>query len=347
VPQRSPRQQVRRVLLITLVLNFVVAFGKIILGLLTGALAITADGFHSLVDGTSNLVGLVAIVIADRPPDDDHPYGHRRFETMAALLIGALLLLTAWEVVQGAIERLQDGTLPEITPLTFAVLIGTLAVNLFVSTYERREGKRLNSEILIADSANTGADVFVTLSVIASMALVTLGLYWVDTVAALVVVVLIGRAGWQILRQTGSVLVDTAPYPPGQLTALVEEVPCVENVLRARSRGPLDAATIDIDVQVAPEMTANQTANIAQAIQDHLDRSLGGIAEVEVHFVPRQDGKPDYALMARACGDALGLTTHEVHVTDLDTNINDKKAPGKLLELHVEVPPGHTNRLVN
>lgn len=328
------RRQVRRVLLITLILNVTVAIGKIIVGAVSGAISITADGFHSLMDGSSNVIGLVANRVAEQPPDEQHPYGHRRFETIAALGIGVLLLVTAWEIVSSAIERLQTGGQPEITPLTFAVLVGTLLVNIFVSRYERREGKRLNSEFLVADAANTGADVFVTISVLVSMVLVSLGLRWADPIAALIIVVLIGRAGWQVLRSTGGVLVDTAPYAPYALRTLAESVPSVERVLRARSRGPADAAQIDIDVEVPPETTAEHSAAIADAIRRIMYDKLKGVSEVEVHFVPTPHASPDYALAARARADALGLSTHEVRVTNGPN--------GRVLEMHVEVPSGQS-----
>lgn len=328
------RQQVRRVLVITLVLNFAVATAKILIGTFSGAISITADGFHSLMDGTSNVIGLAANRIADRPPDANHPYGHRRFETIAALGIGILLLITAWEIITSALERLRTHEPIEITPLTFAVLIGTLIINLFLSRYERREGERLQSELLIADSANTSADVFVTLSVIASMVLASLGWTWADPVAAILIVILIARAAWQVLRSTGGVLVDTAPYTPDELRAVAASVPSVERVLRARSRGPADAVHIDIDLQVPPETTAEHTAAIADAVRQSMIDQLQGVTEVEVHFEPAPNAAPNYGLAARARADALGLSTHEVRVTEGPS--------GRILEMHVEVPPGQT-----
>lgn len=327
--------QVRRVLLTTLVLNLSVAAGKIIIGIITGALAITADGLHSIIDSSGNVVGMVATRVAGKPADADHPYGHARYETLAALVIGVLLLLTAWEVVQGAVERLSGGERPEITPVAFIVMVATLAINLFVSRYQIREGRRLNSQVLLADAANTSADVFVTSSVLVSMGLVVwLGWDWVDIVAALMITVLIGRAALHVLRQTGRVLVDTAPYAPEQLTDLITQLPSVDEVVRVRSRGPASAAHIDVDVQVAPEMTADQTAAIAGAIRNKLNAELEGVSEVEVHFVPRPDAETDYALAARARADALGLKTHEVHVSET--------SDGKVMEMHVEVPPDQT-----
>lgn len=331
----TTRLQVRRVLLITLLLNLLVAFGKIALGILTGALAITADGFHSLTDGAGNIAGLIANVYANQPPDDDHPYGHRRFESLAALLIGGLLLLTAWEMVQGVFERLQAPVVPDVTPLTFAVLGLTLVINIGVSRYQIRAGKRLKSEILLADAKNTRADVFVTLSVIFTTFIMLLtGWVWVDVVAALIVVVLIGRAAWQIVQETGGVLVDRAPYSPDELRVLAADVPGVQRVVRARSRGAADSVHIDIDVQVAREMTAAHTAAIAQTIRQRLQAHVGGISEVEVHFVPCRDGVRDVALAVRARADALGLATHDVLLSSAGPHIT--------LEMHVEVAPNQT-----
>ncbi len=328
---QDKQRQVHQVLTITLFLNLLVAFGKIIIGLLSGALAITADGFHSLLDGTSNIISLIAIRIATQPPDDNHPYGHRRFETFAALVISMLLILAAWEIAMGAIDRLQSGKQPELTLLTFALLIGTLAVNIGVSTHQIQRGTQLNSEILLADAANTRTDVYVTLSVLVSMGIVWLtGWAWVDVVAALVVVGLIVHAAWRILSSTGVVLVDTAPYMPDQIETSLGHLPAVSRVLRARSRGPLDAVHIDVDLQVAPQITTDHTEAITQVIRERLDKNLGGIVEVEVHFVPDATDTTDYVLGVRAAADRLGLATHEVAVIDTDH--------GKVLETHVEVP---------
>ncbi len=330
----TDQRQVRRVFLITLALNLAVAASKIAIGAATGALAIIADGLHSLVDSSGNVAGLLATRLADKPPDADHPYGHARFEMLAALVIGVLLLLTALEVVRGAADRLMGGEPPELTPLAFAIMLATLAINIGVNRYQVRQGRRLNSQVLLADAAHTGADIFVTLSVLVSMALVVLlGWGWADIAAALVVTVLIGRAAWQVLSQASRVLVDAAPYDSDQLAAWVLEVPAVDRVLRVRSRGVSGAAHIDVDVQVAPETTAAQADAIAGAIRQKLAEHVGFV-ETEVHFAPDYAGEPNYAQVARARADALGMGTHEVRVTE---------GPGGLvLEMHVEVAPGQT-----
>ncbi|MBN8593018.1 MAG: cation-efflux pump [Anaerolineae bacterium] len=332
----STRNEVRQVLLITLVLNLLVAFSKIGIGTLTGALAILADGFHSLVDGSSNVVALVANRLAARPPDADHPYGHRRYETVAALGIGAFLLVVAWEIFSSALGRLMgESSEPTLTPLSFIIMLVTLLVNIGITTYESRAGRRLQSELLTADAAHTRTDVFVSLSVLASMALqVAFGWAWVDLVAAGVIVILIVRVAWGVLSQAGGVLVDTAPYTPEALTRWAEALPAVDRVVRARSRGPLDSTHVDLDVQVDPYATADQTEAIAGAIRAEMAQRIPGLVEVEVHFIPAEKQVSDPMQVARARADALGLSTHEVRLVD--------STQGRLLELHVEVPPSQT-----
>ncbi|TVR24897.1 MAG: cation transporter [Anaerolineaceae bacterium] len=331
-------RDVRRVFVVTLALNLCIAFGKIALGMATGALAITADGLHSLTDGASNITGIIASTIAARPPDADHHYGHRRYELLAALLIAGFLFLLAWEVITGALGRIGGDSVPSLTPLTFVVLTLTLTVNIGVAWYQRREGRRLRSTLLLADAEHTRADALVTVAVIVSMGVIALtGWGWVDVAAALVVVALIARAAWGIIAQTGRVLVDAAPYSAEQLIALVEALPAVQSVARARSRGLPDSAHVDIDVRVSPQMTAAQTATIADCIRAHLREQLTGIGEVEVHFIPHESNgqtMEDVALAVRSTADAHGLMTHDVTL-----NVANGR---QVLDLHVEVPPAHT-----
>jgi cation diffusion facilitator family transporter len=328
----TAREQVRRVLAITLILNLGAAAGKIIVGAVTGALAISADGVHSLIDGASNVMALLANRAASKPPDDEHPYGHRRFETIAAFGIGVLLLLAGWEIITEALGRLGGDHAPDLTPLAFAIMIATLILNIGITTYERRMGEKLKSELLLADAAHTRADVCVTVSVLISMGLAAAGLGWADALAALVVVGFIVRAAYQVLRSAGDVLVDRAPLDARWIAAEAAQIPGVEAVTRARSRGTHDAAHVDVDIQVPAAMTADRAGAIADGIKARLRDRHPGIAEIEVHIAPSVSQMPDPALIVRARADSLGLNAHELRAS----------GDGRRLELHVEVPAGET-----
>ena len=170
-------RQIRAVLWTVLALNVLVAVAKMAWGLVSGSVAMLADGFHSMFDGVSNIVGLVGMGMAARPADRDHPYGHGKYETYASAAIGAMLVFAAYRVGSAAVERLRHGGEgPNVTAMSFAVMIGTLAINITVTLWERRAGKRLNSSILVADASHTSSDVFVSLGVILGLVLVRHGL---------------------------------------------------------------------------------------------------------------------------------------------------------------------------
>lgn len=325
---------VRRVLLITLGANITVAVAKVVVGLLTGSLAMVADGFHSSLDSASNIVGLVGTAIAAQPPDMKHPYGHRRFETLASLLIAGMLLLTAWEIAKSSVTRLTRDGVPHITAVNFAVMAVTVLINLLVTVYEQREGTRLHSELLLADAEHTRSDVLVSLAVIAGLVAVRLGWAWMDAAVALVVVALIVRAAWRIVVRSAGILLDQAAVDPDLISRIAQQVPGVQGITRVRSRGASDSAHLDIDVQVAAPTTTEQSAAIAGEIRSTLRERFGGLEDIQVHFLPLRDGPRDYALIARAEADALGLGVHEV--------IPSAEPDGLILEMHVEVSPEQT-----
>ena len=199
----SRYRAVSRVLAEVLVLNLAVAIAKIAYGYVSGAVSILSDGFHSLTDGLSNVAALVGVRLARKPPDEDHRYGHRKFETLAAVLIAAFLMLVLVEIGQAAIARLRGGDAATITPVAFVVMIGTVLVNLLVTTYERRRGRQLGSEVLLADAMHTQSDVYTSLTVIAALIGARLGFPLLDPIAAIVVMLFIARAGWQIALVDG------------------------------------------------------------------------------------------------------------------------------------------------
>ena len=161
--------------------------------------------------------------IAGAPPDDDHPYGHRKFETMASVGILMFLMLVLREVLSAAWERFQTGGEPTITALTFVVMGGTFAVNLGVVFYERRAGARLQSEVLLADAHHTMSDLMTSATVIVALIGVQLGYAWLDPVAALVVAVFIGYACWEIFKSTTGILADRIVIPEEEIREVVRQ----------------------------------------------------------------------------------------------------------------------------
>lgn len=269
-----------------LALNFVVAGAKLVYGWKSGAIAISADGIHSLLDGSSNILGLVGISVARRPPDANHPYGHRKFETFAALGIAAMLFFGCHEIVTAALERLRHPKLPDVTPAGFVVLIGTILINVFVVWYERREGERLQSELLQSDAAHTGSDVFASLLVLASFTAALFHVAWADVAASAVIVALILRAGVSILRHTLSTLSDERRIDPREIEEAALEEPGVREAHNVRSRGPADDIHVDLHVLVDPRLPIADAHAIGHRVERRLRDRWLGLTDVVVHVEP-------------------------------------------------------------
>jgi cation diffusion facilitator family transporter len=280
------RRAVKRVLWATLGLNVLVSVSKIAVGRISGSMSMVADGYHSLIDGTNNVIGLVVASFAYAPPDEGHPYGHRKFETAATLLIGFALLGVAYHVVSEALSRVSHGQLPAVGGLNWAVMGSTLVVNLFVAWYEAREGRRLGSAYLIADAAHTRSDIYVTLGVVASFAGAGAGVPWVDGVVALGIGGFIAVMGVQILVGSFHTLTDRAVIPPETLGTVCLAVPGVESFRDIRTRGGPGAVYVDLVAFVDGTLPLREAHEVADAIEAaHMARHPE-IVDVVVHLEP-------------------------------------------------------------
>ena len=276
----------RRVLLATLGLNVVVSAGKIVVGTLSGSVAMVADGFHSLMDGLNNVAGLVVTSFDYAPPDAGHPYGHRKFETAASVVLGLALLGVAWHVAEQAFRGVAAAQAPAVGPLSWAVMIGTLAVNFVVARYEAREGRRLGSAYLQADAAHTRSDIYVTLGVLASFAAGRAGLHWADAVAALVIAAFVAVLAVRILVGSFHTLTDRAVFPTEELSPLILNVPHVRSCGEIRTRGGPGAVYVDLVVQVDGAMTLARAHAVADMVEAALMRAHPEIVDVVVHVEP-------------------------------------------------------------
>jgi cation diffusion facilitator family transporter len=277
---------VRRVLGLTLLLNVLVSAGKIVVGKLSGSLSMVADGYHSLTDGLNNVVGLVVASFAYKPPDAGHPYGHRKFETAATAFIGLALLGVAYHLVEQAFASVAATTRPAVGALNWIVMGATLGVNLFVAWYERSEGRRLGSPYLVADSAHTRSDIYVTLGVVASFAGARAGLPWADGVVAAGIGIFIAFLGVQVLIGSFNTLTDRAVLASEALTQIVMAVPGVRACRDVRTRGESGAVYVDLVVHVDGHLTLSAAHDVADRIEVALQQAHPEIVDVVVHLEP-------------------------------------------------------------
>lgn len=280
---------VARVLTRVFVLNLAVAAAKITFGYASGTVSILSDGFHSLTDSASNVVARVGIQIAQRPPDEDHPYGHRKYETMAAGAIAIFLAIVVIEIGRTALGRMRSGQHAEITGTSFLVMGVTLLINLAVVKYEQSAGERLTSEVLIADAFHTRSDVLTSLAVIAALIGARAGFPFLDPLAAALVTVFIGHAGLRIARDAAGILSDQIVIAEEDIRTVVISVPRVLGCHHIRTRGPADHVFLDLHVWMAADTRLDDAHVLSHEVKDRLMAHFPQIADAIIHIEPPQE----------------------------------------------------------
>jgi cation diffusion facilitator family transporter len=280
-------QKIKKILVIVLILNWAVALAKIIYGLSSRCFSMTADGFHSLSDGTSNIIGIVGIHLACQPVDKDHPYGHKKYETLFSLGIAAMLFIVSFNLLKQGWQRLQHPVFFQTDLGSFAVMLITLTVNIYVMRYEYKKGMELKSDILVSDSLHTRADIFTSFSVIISLIITKLGFPLIDPIVTILISLFIGYAAFEIAKQSSDVLCDTAVFLDDQkVKDIVLKIEGVRSCHKIRSRGRIDDVYIDLHVQVKPSMHIDNAHQISYRIEEAIKSAIPGITDVVVHMEP-------------------------------------------------------------
>lgn len=289
IPPRD--RAVLRVLWIVLALNWAVSLGKIIVGAMSGRLTILADGLHSLLDGANNVIGIVAIHVAAKPPDDDHPYGHRKFENLAAMFIGGLIMLIAWEIGDNILRTLwrhwHEGAAEAAASrgldwIFAAVLLASIGVNWFVARYESSQGDQLRSPLLKADAGHTMSDMTVTALSLASLFLGGI-VWWIDPLLATAVLGFLIHTAWKIIMENVHAFTDRARLDPDEVRRVALTVDGVLESGGVRSHGSENDVHLDLNITIDRQISAEQAEEIERAVRRALRQSFPGLTLIAIH----------------------------------------------------------------
>jgi cation diffusion facilitator family transporter len=269
------------------VLNVSVALVKGLFGLLTNSLSMNADGLHSLFDSTSNIIGLVGISMASRPPNKEYPYGHAKFETFSTLIIATILFASCFHLILAAASRFQTSAVPEITELSFAIMGATLAINIGVSAYEYILGRRLKSSILVADSMHTRSDIFASIGVILGFVAVKFGYPLADPIIALIITGLIILTGLEIIRDSSGILLDKSSIEESVIVNLARSVDGVCSCHRVRTRGMPGEIYVDLHIGVDTSLSIEAAHKVGEDVVQTIKSKIEGIRDVVVNLEPK------------------------------------------------------------
>lgn len=241
------------------------------------------------------------------------------------MAISTLLFLTSWELATNAITRLRDPSLiqTEVTPLSFGALLVSIAIHLIVVWYELGAGRKLQSDVLVADALHTRADIFVSLSVIAGLIVVQLGFPLADPIIALIIALVIAKAGIDIIRESSPALMDQATLPSDEVAGIALSVHGVVSVHQIRSRGHETAVYADLHIRVDPGTPTEEAHAIAHEVQTRLRERQPDIQDVTIHVEPAGpdvETKPQeaIALRIRRVATGLGLSVHDIWMHTVD-----------------------------
>ncbi len=279
-------KEIKRILILILFFNWLVAFSKLIYGLITKSAAMTADGVHSFADGASNIIGLVGIWAASKPIDEDHPYGHKKYETVATLGIAVMLFLASFDIIKDSVLRLFHPVVPDVNMFSFGLMVITFLINVVVMRYEHKKGVELSSDILVCDSIHTKTDMFVSSAVIVTLISTKAGFPILDTVVAFAIGILIAKAGFEILKKSSDVLCDREAIEKAKIAKVVSGVSGVKAIHKIRTRGREDDVHVDLHVTVNTSMHVDTAHELSHRISDTLKEKIRGITDVIVHIEP-------------------------------------------------------------
>lgn len=279
---------IRKVLIITLLLNLLVSGIKIFYGYLTNSLAILSDGFHSLFDGVSNIVGLVGIYLSSHQPDEKHPYGHRKYETLFTIFVGLLMFATCAEIFRRVYDSLTctNTNIVKVTDVSFIVMICTMIINAFVARYEAKKGRELKSEYLLADSQHTKSDVYISVGVIISLVLIKIGFVFADIITGAIVGLFVARAGINIIKEAAETLVDRTKIDKSKIKEVVNQVKGVKGCHKVRTRGTISHVFLDLHLLVEPSLSVQEAHDLAHLAEVEIKKCFPEVVDIMVHIEP-------------------------------------------------------------
>jgi cation diffusion facilitator family transporter len=281
------RRALTRALLTVFAVHAVLAVAQGASARVTGSVGITASSFHVAVGSAAHLIALLGIWLASRPPDADYPYGYERYESLASMVIGMLLLLTVGVIVTTSVARLASPRPTTATALGAAVMAASAVANGVLWLFLRRSASNLQSPVLQSEAVHAWADVLVALSVIGGLAVSHAGITRLDPAVALGIAGLVGWRSWGVMQGAARVLTDAAVADVDAIRRAAAAVPGVVSCHAVRCRGEAGRVRVDLHIHVPPDLTVGSAHDLARSVETRVKEEIAGVAEVLVHVGPK------------------------------------------------------------
>lgn len=283
----SRYKAILRVFIYALSLNVFLAGIKFYVGWKTQSLSVISDALHSFLDAASSAVGMLAIYMAAQPPDEQHPYGHKKFEIIATFVLSGLLLLSCWEILGSAFTRLLNPVpTPGFSWAAILALVATLGINFAFSRYQHNQAQELDSPLLAADAAHTRSDMYSTLLALIGIGTASIGWFWMDAVTAIGIVIIIARAAYMIIQDSIDTVAEANRLDQELVKIVVESVEGVENAHDIRSHGMKTDIHLDLHIRIKKDLSAKDVFIIEEKVTQVLKEKFPSVTHVAIRHEP-------------------------------------------------------------
>ncbi|MDR9468339.1 cation diffusion facilitator family transporter [Marinospirillum sp.] len=289
-------QAARKVTLIGALVNALNGILKILVGFWANSHALVADGIHSFSDLFSDILVLGASHFGRQKADSDHPYGHDRYETLATLILGAILIAVAGALIWDSISRLlTPGAIVIPGAIALVVAVASVLSKEWIYHYTLRIARKINSKLLEANAWHHRTDSLSSIVVFVAVGGALLGFPWLDQVAAILVGLMVARIGVQLIWDSLKELVDTAlpEEETHKIRTAALSIPGVRGVHHLRTRTMGSRSLLDIHLQVAPHVSVSEGHEIGVWVARHLRDEFEHISDVTFHIDPEDDAETD------------------------------------------------------
>jgi len=335
---KQRKQETNRITLWGVAVNLVLAVIKIVGGVVGQSQALLADGIHSLSDLASDAMVLIAVKHAGEDADEDHPYGHARYETLATVALGFLLIAVAIGIAYDAILRLEEPSQIAI-PALYTLIIAAISILSNEALYHATIGvaKKIRSRMLEANAWHHRSDAISSIVVFIGIGATYIGYPLLDSIAAILVALMIGKIGLDLSKHGMQELVDTALEPDviENIKLTILNIDDVRHLHMLRSRRMGHNALVDVHIQVSPKLSVSEGHRIAEMVEATLKEKFEEINDVTVHIDPEDDETAAGCKNLPLRSEILSTLNHEWSQHDTLKNINDVTL--HYLDGHVDV----------
>ena len=274
---------------VAIIANCILTVLNIAVGILAGSYALISEGAHTLSDVATSLIAYIGFYIGQKPADDEHPIGHGRAEAISGLVIVIFLVVVAWEIIHGAVEKIFNPSLITVPSTLAAIMAVTgILVNLQVSSYIINLGKQIKSPAIVADGKHQRTDIFSSIAILVGVVVSNMGFPILDPIIALIIGGLILKTGYEIGKDNINNIMGKVPSQEfiNKIKTVAEETPDAKNAHNIKVDYLGAYATVTLHIELDGNMTLNESHKIVHKVQNNIINKIPEVKYVMVHACP-------------------------------------------------------------